>query len=114
MAATDAGELGTSLFFRDARGRSLLLRGVNLGAGKAPLNSPSHLSPFDEAESGNISFVGTPLDLRDGSADIHLARLRGWGFTVLRYVVVWEALEHAGPYVRLRVELVARWLNSSF
>lgn len=40
-------------------------------------------------------FNGGTLDLDD--ADEHLERLRGWGFNVVRYIVTWESLEHAGP-----------------
>ena len=39
--------------------------------------------------------MGRPFPLQE--ADEHFARLKAWGFTFLRLLVTWEAIEHAGP-----------------
>ena len=68
--------------FVDEHGRTLVLRGVNLGgSSKLP-------------RSGG-SFVGRPFPLEEAGA--HFSRLQRWGLTTLRLVVTWEAVEHAGP-----------------
>ncbi|GAP06194.1 MAG TPA: hypothetical protein DEQ80_02720 [Anaerolinea thermolimosa] len=83
--------------FVDEFGRTLMLRGINLaGSSKIPSRPhlPTHIRDgfFNHRE---VSFVGRPFPLDE--ADEHFARLKKWGFTFLRFLITWEAIEHAGP-----------------
>ncbi|ATQ42414.1 glycoside hydrolase family 5 protein [Caulobacter mirabilis] len=82
--------------FVDPLGRQVILRGVNLGGDcKVPYPDGGTENPTDFSDHRTVSFVGRPFPLED--ADLHLSRLTGWGFNVLRLLVTWEAVEHAGP-----------------
>ncbi|KAM0792262.1 hypothetical protein ACM66B_004955 [Microbotryomycetes sp. NB124-2] len=96
----DAYIHATGPHFQLSDGRVILLRGINLSSSaKTPIGQPGHKFQgfWQGAKSGDVSFVNRVLDLEDGRADEHLERLREWGFNTLRYVITWEAIEHAGP-----------------
>jgi hypothetical protein len=91
--------------FKDGQGRTLILRGVNLGGtSKIPAKTSS--------DPAAVSFVGRPFPL--DQADEHFRRLQSWGLTFERLIVPWEAIEHAGPgvydeaYLEYLHELVKR------
>lgn len=86
-------------WFIDPQGRHALFRGVNFGGStKVPAtpDGATHLGvDFDNWRE--VSFVGRPAPLDD--LDRHLDRILHWGFNVLRFLITWEAVEHAGPGV---------------
>ena len=72
---------------RDALGREVMLRGANAG-GRSKL--PPFV-PFAFAESGLDDQVDAPRF--DEAADAFYARLAGYGFNVVRLLLLWEGLE---------------------
>src|SRR5208282_6795442 len=77
----------------------LTLRGLNVGGNtKQPSNpdTPSHIRDGFLENGDHVSFVGRPFPLQD--ADQHIARIKGYGYNVIRFLISWEAIEHAGPY----------------
>ena len=84
--------------FVDEEERIVLPRGINFsGLSKVPTrpDGATHLGGPTFYEHRDVSFVGRPCALEE--LDGHLERLQTWGFNLLRLVITWEAVEHAGP-----------------
>ncbi len=85
------------IWFKDDKGRSMLLRGANLGGSTKVPARPNGATYLRDGffEHRDVSFVGRPFPLEE--ADEHFSRLRAWGLTFLRMLTTWEAIEHQGP-----------------
>ncbi|TFK28296.1 cytoplasmic protein [Coprinopsis marcescibilis] len=105
--------------FVDKYGRVCNIRGANVsGCSKTPTDHDHENFPGDHR---SVTFVGRPFPLEE--AHQHFSRLRRWGLTFIRFLVTWEAVEHAGPgiydqeyltYIRQLLSLLPKYGLTAF
>mmetsp|Transcript_16388 Transcript_16388/g.26789 ORF Transcript_16388/g.26789 Transcript_16388/m.26789 type:complete len:685 (+) Transcript_16388:69-2123(+) len=79
--------------FVDELDRAINLRGINLGgSSKIPSN---YSSTTNWQDSKTTTFVNRPFPVSE--APLHFRRIRACGYTIIRFIITWEAIEHAGP-----------------
>ncbi|CAO3622527.1 unnamed protein product [Cunninghamella blakesleeana] len=94
-------------WFKDDMGRTLLIRGINVcGSSKLPTQpyiGSTHVYEESFWDHTNVSFVNCPFPLEEARS--HFSRLQAWGFTLIRLLVPWEALEHKrGEYDEIYID----------
>lgn len=90
-------------FLVDSQNRRITLKGINLDAGaKLPASPPMPTYQGDCTnpenvffDGDNVCFVGRPFALEE--AELHIQRIKLWGYNCIRYIITWEAIEHEGP-----------------
>lgn len=81
----------------DTHGRVLSLRGTSV-SGISKLPWPKSRMGDIKVKGGGVkevTFINRPFPIEE--AHEHLSRLQGWGLTLVRLLVCWEALEGEGP-----------------
>ncbi|KAG7660882.1 uncharacterized protein J8A68_005557 [[Candida] subhashii] len=93
----------TGDFYDPITKRKVTLKGINVDSAMKYPTSPSMPSYTGSANDPNsiffdgdsVSFVGRPFPITEARS--HFKRIKSWGYNTIRYLITWEAIEHAGP-----------------